>query len=66
MQVHLYYSLDSSDYVGLVGHCLCVSVSQSDKELDLALTAILGKVHGVKTSLGTFVGKMEHDHQLKW
>ena len=52
------YSLDSFK--------LCVSVSQSDKELDLALTAILGKVHGVKTSLGTFVGKMEHDHQLKW
>lgn len=43
-----------------------VSVSQSDKELDLALTAIQGKVQGVKNALTSFVGKIEHDHQLKW
>jgi len=39
---------------------------QSDKELDLALTAIQGKVQGVKNALTSFVGKIEHDHQLKW
>ena len=52
-----------------VGHTTdFTKTEESDlhKELDLALTAILGKVHGVKASLGTFVGKLEHDHQLKW
>ena len=43
-----------------------VCSSQSDKELDLALTAIQGKVQGVKSALTSFVGKIEHDPQLKW
>ena len=34
--------------------------------MDAALQALQNKIQGVKGSLSSFVGKMEHEQQLTW
>ena len=43
----------------------CVSLHAQDRDVDAALQALQGKVQGVKGSLSSFVGKMEHE-PLTW
>ena len=42
-----------------------VFLAVQDREVDAALQALQNKVHGVKGSLSSFVGKMENE-QLTW
>ena len=42
-----------------------VTCSQSDKDVETALTSVHAKVNGVKEALSNFVGKMEHE-PLTW
>jgi hypothetical protein len=43
----------------------CVALHAQDREVDAALQALQNKVQGVKGSLSSFVGKMEHE-PLTW